>query len=399
MLNRHLRSMLPIVIVAVALLAEAGVARAANAVGASEILIGMSAPFSGFGKEYGRQLRVGLELSFAAVNEAGGVAGRKLRLVPMDDGFEVARTVTAVRDLVDRQKVFALTVHGTSNVAAMLPYILEKQVLLFAPYSGASMLRRDPPDRYVFNYRPSFAEETSAVIGYLMKDRKVKLNEIAVFSQNDAFGEAGWEGVSKIMRKAGRDPSSVVHVRYKHNTVDVGAAVETIRRNASQLRAVVMVAVEKPAAKFIERVRGAGVNLIFTNVSAVSASELAEELVADNPAYAEGIIVTQVVPLPSSQVPVAVRFREALRRYFPGESPDFISMEGYVAGSLLVEGLRRAGRMVNSESIIDALESIRGLDLGLGAPVSFGPSEHQASHQVWGTVLERNGQYRAVDLQ
>jgi branched-chain amino acid transport system substrate-binding protein len=397
--NRHSSSIARIVAAASFVLLGAGMARAGNTVGDSEILIGMSAPFSGFGKEYGRQLRVGFELAFAAVNEASGVAGRKLRLVPMDDGFEVARTVTAVRDLVDRQKVFALTVHGTANVAAVLPFVLERQVLLFAPYSGASMLRRDPPDRYVFNFRPSFAEETSAAIGYLMKDRKVKLNEIAVFSQDDGFGEAGWEGVARYMRKAGRDPSSVLHVRYKHNTIDVGAAVETVRRNAGQLRAVVMIAVEKPAAKFIERLRGAGVNLFFTNVSAVSASELAEELVADNPAFAEGIIVTQVVPLPSSPAPVAARYRDALHRYFPGESPDFISLEGYVSGSLLVEGLRRAGRGVNSESVVDALESIRGLDLGLGAPISFGPSEHQASHQVWGTVLERNGQYRSVDLQ
>jgi branched-chain amino acid transport system substrate-binding protein len=396
---RHPSSIVLNAVAATVVLLSAGAARAGGTVSDTEVLFGMSAPFSGTAKEYGRQLRVGYELAFAVANEAGGVAGRKLRLVPMDDGYEPARTVTAVRELVERQKVFGLTIYGTANSAAVLPYLLEKQVLLYSPYTGAALLRKEPPDRYVFNYRPSYAEETAAAVNYLIRVRRIKPSEIAVFMQEDGFGEAGWEGVVKAMRKAGRDPTRVLRVTYKRNTADVGAAVETIRRNAGHLRAVVMVAVEKPAAKFIERLKLANLNLVVTNLSVVSASELAEELVADGPAFAEGVIVTQIVPLPTSQATAILRYQEALRRYAPGEPPDFVSLEAYVAGSILVEGLRRAGRNLTSESMVDALEGIRGLDLGIAAPINFGPSEHQASHKVWGTVLERNGQYRNFDME
>jgi ABC-type branched-subunit amino acid transport system substrate-binding protein len=116
------------------------------------------------------------------------------------------------------------------------------------------------------------------------------------------------------------------------------------------------------------------------------------------PRLADGVIVTQVVPLPTSRSTAVLRYQEALARYAPGEKPDFVSLEGYVDGSLLVEGLRRAGRALTTDGLVKALEDLRGLDLGLSTPLSFGPSEHQASHKVWGTVLDRTGTYQALDL-
>jgi branched-chain amino acid transport system substrate-binding protein len=378
----------------------AGTARAGGSVSDTEVVFGMSAPFSGSAREYGRQLRVGYEVAFALANEGGGVNGRRLRLIALDDGYEPARTVTAVRDLVERHKVFGLIgVYGTANNTAVLPYVLEKQIFYFAPYSGATLLRKDPPDRYVFNYRPSYVEETAAAVNYLIKVRRVKPSEMAVFMQEDGFGEAGWEGLAKAMRRAGRDPSRVLRVTYKRNTADVAGAAEIIRRNASHLRAVVMVAVEKPAAKFVERIRRAGLNLTLTNLSVVSASELAEELVANGPQFAEGIIVTQIVPLPTSQSTAIMRYQEALRRFAPSEAPDYVSLEAYIEGLIVVEALKRAGRNLTTETIVDAMENIHGFDLGIAAPINFEPSEHQGSHKMWGTVLDRNGQYRSFDME
>ncbi len=368
--------------------------------GDGEIVFGISAPFSGPSKEYGRQARIGYEVAFNLANEAGGVNGRRLRLAAIDDGYEPARTMTAVRDLVERHKVFGLVgVYGTANSAAVLPYVLEKRVLYFAPYTGAGLLRKEPPDRFVFNYRPSYAEETAAVVSYLIRIRRIKPSEIAVFMQEDGFGEAGWDGVVKAIRHLGRDPSRLLRVTYKRNTADVTAAAETIKKNASRLRAVVMVAVMKPAAKLIERLKLAGTNLIFTNLSVVSPTDLAEELTALGPTFAEGVIVTQIVPLPNSQSTAVLRYQEALKRFAPGEPPGYVSLESYIAGSILVEGLRRAGRNLSSEALVDALENVRGLDLGIAAPINYGASEHQGSHKVWGTVLERTGSYRTFDLE
>jgi ABC-type branched-subunit amino acid transport system substrate-binding protein len=138
--------------------------------------------------------------------------------------------------------------------------------------------------------------------------------------------------------------------------------------------------------------------LVFTNVSFVGSTALAEELVQLGPKYAQGAIVTQVVPLPHSNASAVLHYQEQLKKYAPSERPDFVSLEGFLAGELLVEGLRRAGPNADTEKVIDALENIRGLDLGTGAPISFGMSEHQGSHKVWGTVLDDKGNFSTFDL-
>ncbi len=377
-----------------------GSARAENGVSDTEVVFGMSAPFSGTAKEYGRQLRLGFEMAFAEVNGAGGIHGRQLRLVAMDDAYEVARALTATRELVERHKVFAVVSQfGTASCEAVLPYVLDRRVLFFAPYTGASSFYNDPPDRYVFTYRPSYKEETAAAVRYLVNVRRLKPSQIAVFQQNDNFGDSGFTGVAYQVRQYRLDPSKLVRVIYPRNTIDVDGAVNAIKQNAKHLRAVVMVANYRPAAKFIEKLRAAGLDLIFTNVSVVAPNELAEQLMAAGPKYADGVIVTQVVPLPMSRATATLRYQTALKRFFPAERPDYTSLEAWIEGNVLAEALRRAGRDLTTEGLVDALESIRGLDLGLGTAITYGPSEHTGSRKIWGTMLDSTGKYRAIDLE
>jgi len=286
---------------------------------------------------------------------------------------------------------------GTPTAAVAMPYAVEKKMLFFGPFTGASLLRKEPPDRYVFNYRAGYVEETAAIVRYLVEVRHIKPEQIAVFAQDDSYGDAGFQGVSKGLRPYRRTPGSILKVTYKRNTSDVVDAVERILEKRS-IAAVVMVATYRPAARFIERVREQRPGMIFTNVSFVGSQALAEELTQLGPRYAQGVLVTQVVPLPTGQSTAGMRYREALARFAPGEKPDFVSLEGYVAGNLLVEGLRRAGRNLTTEDLVNALESIRGLDIGLGVPINFGLSEHQGSHKVWGTVIDAAGNFQPVDL-
>ena len=115
--------------------------------------------------------------------------------------------------------------------------------------------------------------------------------------------------------------------------------------------------------------------------------------------YADGVIMTQVVPLPTSRATAILRYQELLHRYAPGENPDFVSLESYVSARILIEALQRAGRDVTVEKVVDALETIRGLDLGIGVQVTFGPSEHQGSHKVWGTIIDAKGGFRPLELE
>jgi branched-chain amino acid transport system substrate-binding protein len=367
---------------------------------AQELVFGMAGPFSGVAREMGKNVKTGIEVAFAAQNDAGGVNGARLRLVAVDDGFEPERTADAVKDLIYIRKVFGIIGNvGTAGAELTVALANEKGVLLFGAVSGASFLRNNPPDRYVFNYRASYAEETAAIVRYLVDVRKIAPSRIAVFCQDDAFGDAGFEGVARIVRQYRQDPAKVLRVKYRRNTADVEAAAREVAKRGKDVGAVVMVATYKAAARFIERLRDAKVRgVVFTNVSDVGATALAEELAQLGPGYGEGVVVTQVVPPPTAGASSLLAYQEQLRKYAPAERPGFLSLEGWISARLLIEGLKRAGRGANVEAVVDALESIRGLDLGLGAPLAFGPSEHQASHRVWGTVIDARGQLQPLEL-
>ncbi|MGZ6125522.1 MAG: ABC transporter substrate-binding protein, partial [Myxococcales bacterium] len=343
----------------------------------TEILFGMSAPFSGPAKELGRGMKTGIDLAFAAVNEAGGVNGRKLRLVALDDGYEPERTKAVMKELAENRNVFGFIGNvGTPTAEVSVPFTLEKKMLFYGPFTGAGLLRKEPPDRYIFNFRASYAEETAATVRYLVETRRIPADEIAVFAQQDGYGDAGFNGVAKMLRKYKRDPQRALRIGYKRNTSDVEEAVEKLLKTRRRVSAVVMVATYKAAAKFIDRVKAERDDILFTNVSFVGSQALSDELMSYGGKVAEGVMVTQVVPLPLSKATAVLRYQELLPKYSLGEKPDFVSLEGYLAANLLIEGLKRAGRDFTTESLIDAFESLRGVDLGVGASMGFGMSEH-----------------------
>jgi ABC-type branched-subunit amino acid transport system substrate-binding protein len=366
----------------------------------SEIRFGMSAPFTGPAKELGQQMKLGIESAFKVVNDAGGVHGRQLSLVAADDGYEPQRTAVTMKDLYEARQVFGIVGNvGTPTAAVAVPYALEKRMLFYGAFTGANLLRRDPPDRYVINYRASYAEETDAVVRYLVKVRRLRMDQIAVFAQQDAYGDAGFAGVAKAIRALGGDDATILRLNYTRNTIDVDDAIARLRTHKPPIKAIVMVAAYRAAAKFIEKTRDLYPGMTYTNVSFVGSTALADELMLLGPRFANGVIVTQVVPAVDGYSSVALAYKAALANHVPGVAPDYVSMEGYVAANVLIEGLKRAGPQLDTEKLVDAFEAMRNFDLGLGTPISFGRAEHQGSHKVWGTQLDATGHYKAIDLQ
>ena len=195
-----------------------------------EIRLGIAAPFSGAAKELGRQMKLGIDTAFNQVNDAGGIEGRMLRLIAADDGYEPTRTAEAMKQLYEKDQVFGIIGNvGTPTAVVAVPYALERRMLFFGAFTGANVLRNDPPDRYVFNYRASYAEETDAVVRYLVKIRKLQPRQIAVFAQQDSYGDAGFAGVAKAFRTLGASDSSILRLNYKRNTVDVDDAVNQLK--------------------------------------------------------------------------------------------------------------------------------------------------------------------------
>jgi ABC-type branched-subunit amino acid transport system substrate-binding protein len=367
----------------------------------SEIRFGISAPFTGAAKELGQNIKVGIEAAFNAANANGGVHGRQLRLIAMDDGYEPGRTAATMRQLYERDQVFGVIGNvGTPTAVVALPYALERKMLFFGAFTGAGLLRNDPPDRYVFNYRASYAEETAAVVNYLVKVKHIAPEQIAVFAQQDAYGDAGFAGVAKAIRALRGDETAILRLNYQRNTIDVEDAINQLQqRRRSPIKAVIMVPTYRAAAKFIEKTRDLYPDIIYTSVSFVGSTALANELMLLGKKYTAGVIVTQVVPAVDGHSSLALDYKSALAKYFAGQDPDYVSLEGYVDANVLIAALQRNGRQLDTEKLVGTLENLHDLDVGLGTAVSFSRSEHQAVHKVWGTQLDANGHYQPIDLQ
>jgi len=379
--------------------AAAAPASAVHGVTDNEIKFGIVGPFSGAARELGRQMKLGIDSAFNRANDAGGIDGRKLRLIAADDGYEPTRTLDGMKQLYDKEQVFGFIGNvGTPTAQVAIPYALEKKALFFGAFTGANVLRSDPPDRYVFNYRASYAEETDAVVRYLVKLRHLQPRQIAVLAQQDSYGDAGFAGVSKAFRVLGVDDSAIIRLNYKRNTVELDDAINELKQQKTAIRAVVMVATYRAAAKFIEKTRDLFPGLIYTNVSFVGSTQLADELMMLGPRFASGVIVTQVVPAVGGYSSAVLEYKAALNKYFPGESPDYVSLEGYVAANVLIQALKKT-QPLDPEKVVDTLENLRDVDLGLGAALNYGRAEHQASHKVWGTAIDDKGKYQSLDLE
>jgi len=388
---------------------EGSVSSAIRGITDSEIRFGISAPFTGPAKELGQHMKQGIEAAFNVANAKGGVYGRQLRLVAADDGYEPTRTTATMKQLYEKDQVFGLVGNvGTPTAVVALPYALDRKMLFFGAFTGAGLLRNDPPDRYVFNYRASYAEETAAVVNYLVKVRRLLPEQIAVFAQQDAYGDAGFAGVEKAIRSLrGGNASPILRLNYQRNTVDIEDAVAQLQQYNSQLqqkrhfaiKAVIMVPTYRAAAKFIEKTRDFYPDMIYTSVSFVGSTALADELMLLGKRYATGVIVTQVVPAVDGHSSLVLDYKSALAKYFPGEAPDYVSLEGYVDATVLIAALQRNGAQLDTEGLVGTLENLRDLDIGLGTPVIFTRSDHQGVHRVWGTQLDETGHYQSIDLQ
>jgi ABC-type branched-subunit amino acid transport system substrate-binding protein len=359
----------------------------------------MVASFTGSNKERGRAMRIGWETAIAEANDAGGINGRKLRLVAYDDGYDPARTGPAMKEVVEGQGAFAIVGNvGTATSAVAAPYCAEKDCVFFGALSGADVLRRTPPDRLVFNFRASLAAEAAAAVRYLVDVRRLTADRIAVLAQDDDFGRSGQRGALGQLGAYGVAEADVLTLSYPRNTADVRDAIAKLKARAADVDAVVMVATYKPAATFVRKTKDARLNLTYTTVSADS-NGLSEELVLSGEGYTDRVLLTQVVPVPTSGATTLIRYRKELERRAPGEKPGSTSLEAWIGAQIFLEALRRAGRDLDTAKLVAALEGIHDWDLGIGGPISFGPGDHQGSDMVFGWLLQPDGTYQQVALE
>ena len=359
--------------------AATAVTAMAQGVTADTILIGQSAALSGPAQELGREMKAGAEAYFKFVNENGGIQGRRIKLISLDDGYEPDRAKANTEKLIKDDKVLALFGYvGTPTSNAALPLFTEGKVPFIGAFTGAQSLR-EPFNRYIFNVRASYFDETENIVDHLVRQG---LKKIAVFYQNDAYGKAGLTGVERAMKARNMQIAATATV--ERNKVDVAQAVKTI--GASGATAVIMISAYTSCAAFIRETKKAGTYPQFWNVSFVGSKALAKELGDDG----RGVQISQVVPFPwATGIPLVNEYQKRIG----GEANySFTSLEGYIAASVLVRGLRKAGNNLTRESLVDALANLGTVDLG-GFTLRYAPDNHNGSSFVDLTIISKKQKF------
>lgn len=354
---------------------------AENGVTDREIVIGQFAAISGPAAQLGQRMQLGMQAYFTAVNAQGGVHGRSIKLLTRDDGYEPEKAVVAVKALINDDKVFALAGSvGTPTGLAALPILTEAQVPLIGMFTGAQALR-EPFNRQVFHVRASYFDETERIVQHLTT---LGAKKIAVFYQNDAYGKAGLEGVVRALAKRQLKPVSTATV--ERNSVDVAQTLEALLK--SEPEAIVQISAYKSCAALIKQARSKGYGGQFFNVSFVGSRALADEL-GDT---GQGVVISQVVPFPYAQGSPIVREYQQRMTESGQKDFDFSSLEGYLTAKVLVEGLRRAGKGLTREALINSLESMHDVNLG-GFTINYSTKDHQASNFTDLTIIGRGGKF------
>ena len=319
----------------------------------------------------------GARLYFNAVNDKGGIAGRRIELLTEDDGFDPKRTPEVTRQLIQQGVLALFMVRGTGNTESILSLLDKEGLPLVAPATGASSLHQ-PVHRWVFNVRAPYQMEVAAAVRHLLT---LNVSRLAMFHVDDAFGADALSGFNKALSEHDQKPALILS--YKRPVTDIAGAVKTFVQVAPGAIFVIGSATE--TANFIRQFRAAGGASQLITLSNNAAQAFYNDLGKEG----SGVIVTQVVPdTGRGTMMLAQEYRRLAKEQ--GQPYSDAGMEGFMAAKVLVEGLRRAGNDLSREKLRVALEGIRDFDIG-GITVSYGPKEHTGSQFVETSIISTSG--------
>ena len=368
-------------------------------VSAKDIRIGMSAAFRGPSAGLGSELYRGAQAWYDEVNQRGGVHGRTISVVALDDGYEPTPCIKNTIDLVEREHVFFLSNYvGTPTLTRALPVIkryADRQVILVGNFTGAQPQREEPYIEQVFNIRASYRQEMMALVDRFWQTGARKFG---VYYQIDAYGRSGTDGVARGLAQRGtKIVAEATYRRHDKFEDDMSPAVQALRQAGVDV--VLCTGSYQGCGAFVRTARDFGWTVPISNVSFVGSEAMLNLLLKHGKAtgrdYTQTLVNSQVVPSYGDvSLPAVVEYRALMEKHNPQvpealrdakqppEQLSFRSLEGFVNAKVIVEGLRRAGPNPTRAGFRQALESLKNFDLGIGAPLTFGPERHQGLDSV-----------------
>ena len=349
---------------------------AQQGVGANSVTIGQSAPLTGANAELGNDIRNGALAYFAKVNAAGGVHGRKVELVTLDDANQVPRADANTRKLVEETGVFALFGYASATLSRpALPTVEKHGVPFLGPFTGADPMRVF--NKYVYNMRGSYAEELEKIVDHFAP---LGITRFSIVYYDDVVGKENFAAVDRALKKRNLEVVSVAAFKDRAKP-EIEAGVKEIAKGKPDV--VILTTLYKATSDFIKLAKASGLAAQMASNSFPGASPLAKELGKDG----KGVIVATVVPPPGKRsLAIVQEYQAAIEKQLGTKEYSFTSMESYIGAKVLVEALRRAGPRLTRESFMQALDGLKDYDVG-GFVVSFSPTNHNGSSFVELTII------------
>lgn len=377
LINQLRRMAIGKLLLASLLMSWQGLAGAEN----NDIVIGQSTALTGILAELGVAHSTGAKAYFDYVNTQGGINGRKIRFVVMDDAYDADRSVANAKQLIEKEKAVALFgMIGTPANAALLPLLAETGIVSFAPVTGAEAVRK-PFNRHIFNIRAGYGMETEKIVDHLTVRG---ISKVGVVYQNNAFGKEGLAGVEQAANKHQLKLSAVASI--SNDSSDVDKAV-SVMENAG-LQSIILITAGKPSSDFIKAFNKKVKGMQYFALSVLASQSGINALGKDG----VGVIVSQVLPFPFSATTGLVREYQKVMGKMGVKEYSYLGIEGFLDAKVMVEALRRAGRDITSEHLATSLESMGRTDFD-GFVVTFNKSQHQGSDYVELTVISKDGRF------
>ena len=378
---------LSLLILTISLMSTPAFAQKVRGVTDNEILVGQWGPQTGPAAAWGAVAR-GTDLLFKIVNEEGGINGRKFKYFLRDDGYQPAKTKAIAKEFVEDIGVF--TVIGGVGVATGMTardYLMENQVFWFAPVTGVYEWIR-PFQKYLFAVYPLYDDEAYNLTDYLYE--KLGLKKIAMFYQNDDYGKQGVMGVERYLK----DKKIDLVAKVSAEMTDRDLSTHALKLKESGAQAVIMWTMPTHGALILGETAKIGFKPQWATSNTLSDSALMMQITKGLWA---GMIHSNFVELPDSNLPLMVKYREWHKKLAPQERFGVFYLAGLVFAEPFIEGVRRAGKNLNNDTLMKALEGINDFK-GIGGPINYSPTERQgAKHVFYGKVKPDGNIERITD--
>jgi ABC-type branched-subunit amino acid transport system substrate-binding protein len=358
----------------------AGSAQAqAPGVTARSVVIGQSAPLSGANAELGNDIRNGALAYFKKVNDAGGVHGRKIELVTLDDANQVPRAEANTKRMVEEQPVFALYGYASATLSRpALPFVDKHKVPFIGPFTGADPMRVF--NKQVYNIRASYADELEKIVEHYTT---FGIKRFSIVYYDDPVGKENLAAVERALKK--RNLAPVSRGAFKDRAKpDIAGGLKDVMQGDPEV--VILTTLYKASADLIRAARKAGFEGQMVSNSFPGASPLAKELGQDG----AGVAIAQDVPPPTKRsLPVVKEYQAAIEKQLGKKEYSFTSLEGFIGAKVIVEALRRTGPKLTRDNFMAALDGMKDFDTG-GYLIHFTPTDHNGSSYVELTVIGKN---------